>query len=33
MDASVDIMVGDRTVLGYFLKPILRATSEAFRER
>jgi adhesin transport system membrane fusion protein len=33
MDASVDIMVGDRTVLGYFLKPILRTTSEAFRER
>lgn len=33
MDASVDIMVGDRTVLSYFLKPILRATSEAFRER
>lgn len=33
MVASVDIQTGTRTVLTYLLKPILRARSEAFRER
>jgi adhesin transport system membrane fusion protein len=33
MVASVDIQAGTNTVLSYLLKPILRARSEAFRER
>lgn len=33
MVATVDIQAGKNTVLSYLLKPILRARSEAFRER
>ncbi|WP_050928178.1 HlyD family type I secretion periplasmic adaptor subunit [Aestuariivita boseongensis] len=33
MVASVDIQTGERTVLSYLTKPILRAQSEALRER
>lgn len=33
MVATVDIQAGTNTVLSYLLKPILRARSEAFRER
>ncbi|MEE8545326.1 MAG: HlyD family type I secretion periplasmic adaptor subunit, partial [Alphaproteobacteria bacterium] len=33
MVAQVDIMTGDRTVLDYLLKPILRARGMAFTER
>lgn len=33
MVVSVDIMTGQKTVLSYLLKPILRAKAEAFRER
>ncbi|MFK7870789.1 MAG: HlyD family type I secretion periplasmic adaptor subunit [Roseobacter sp.] len=33
MVASVDIQTGDRTVLSYLAKPILRAQAEALRER
>lgn len=33
MVAQVDILTGDRTVLQYLLKPILRARQKAFRER
>lgn len=33
MVAQVDILTGDRTVLQYLLKPILRAREKAFRER
>lgn len=33
MVATVDIQTGERTVLDYLTKPILRARSEAFRER
>jgi len=33
MVVSVDIMTGQKTVLSYLLKPILRAKSEALRER
>ena len=33
MIASVDIKTGDKTVLSYLAKPILRARSEALRER
>lgn len=33
MVASVDILTGRNTVLSYLLKPVLRARSEAFRER
>lgn len=33
MQASVDIRTGSRTVLDYLAKPLLRAQSEAFRER
>ena len=33
MQARVDIRTGQRTVLNYLAKPLLRAHSEAFRER
>lgn len=33
MTAQVDIITGKKTVLSYLLKPVLRATSEAMRER
>jgi adhesin transport system membrane fusion protein len=33
MIASVDIQTGEKTVLSYFAKPILRARGEALRER
>jgi membrane fusion protein, adhesin transport system len=33
MTAQVDIMTGKKTVMDYLLKPILRARSEALRER
>jgi len=33
MQATVDIHTGDRTVMHYLLKPILKLKSEAFRER
>lgn len=33
MVASVDILTGKKSILSYLLKPILRARSEAFRER
>lgn len=33
MTAQVDIITGQKTVLEYLLKPVLRATSEAMRER
>ena len=33
MVAQVDILTGDRTVLDYMMKPILRARERAFRER
>jgi adhesin transport system membrane fusion protein len=33
MTVSVDIMTGQKTVLSYLLKPILRAKAEALRER
>ncbi len=33
MTAQVDIITGEKTVLSYLLKPVLRATSEAMRER
>ncbi len=33
MTASVDILTGEKTVLDYLLKPILRAQSRALRER
>ncbi|TVP53386.1 MAG: HlyD family type I secretion periplasmic adaptor subunit [Halomonadaceae bacterium] len=33
MTVEVDIITGEKTVLNYLLKPVLRATSEAMRER
>ncbi|WP_273134419.1 HlyD family type I secretion periplasmic adaptor subunit [Marinobacter vinifirmus] len=33
MTAEVDIITGEKTILNYLLKPVLRATSEAMRER
>ena len=33
MVASIDIQTGSKTVLTYLMKPILRARSEALRER
>lgn len=33
MIASVDIVTGRKSILSYLLKPIIRARSEAFRER
>jgi adhesin transport system membrane fusion protein len=33
MTAQVDILTGKKTVMDYLLKPILRARSEALRER
>lgn len=33
MVASVDIITGQKSVLSYLLKPILRARAEALRER
>ncbi len=33
MTATVDILVGERTVLEYLLKPILRGREKALRER
>lgn len=33
MVASVDILTGQKSILSYLLKPILRARAEAFRER
>nr|WP_229779478.1 HlyD family type I secretion periplasmic adaptor subunit [Pseudomonas matsuisoli] len=33
MVASVDIITGEKSILSYLLKPILRARGEAFRER
>jgi len=33
MQATVDIKTGDRTVMHYLLKPLLKLKSEAFRER
>ena len=33
MTADVDILVGDKTVLSYLLKPVLRARENALRER
>ncbi len=33
MEATVDIHTGARTVIDYFLRPVLKLKSEAFRER
>ena len=33
MTATVDILIGKRTVLEYLLKPILRGREKALRER
>lgn len=33
MTTQVDIVTGQKTVLQYLLKPVLRATSNAMRER
>ncbi len=33
MVASVDIITGEKSVLAYLLKPVLKARSEAMRER
>ena len=33
MEATVDIHTGSKSVLDYFLKPVIRAQSESFRER
>jgi adhesin transport system membrane fusion protein len=33
MQASVDIITGEKTIMQYWLKPILRAQSNAMRER
>ncbi|MFW1142115.1 HlyD family type I secretion periplasmic adaptor subunit, partial [Vibrio parahaemolyticus] len=33
MQVVVDIMTGEKTVLNYWLKPILRAKENALRER
>lgn len=33
MEATVDIHTGSRTVIDYFLRPVLKLKSEAFRER
>lgn len=33
MVAPVDIITGQKTILAYLMKPILRARAEAFRER
>jgi adhesin transport system membrane fusion protein len=32
MQATVDILTGQKTVLNYWLKPLLRAKAEALRE-
>jgi adhesin transport system membrane fusion protein len=33
MVATVDIITGEKTVLDYLLKPVLKARTEAMRER
>jgi adhesin transport system membrane fusion protein len=33
MMATVDIMTGRKTVLAYLLKPLIKASQEAMRER
>ncbi|MGR5457197.1 HlyD family type I secretion periplasmic adaptor subunit, partial [Vibrio alfacsensis] len=33
MQAAVDILTGEKTVLSYWLKPILRAKQNSLRER
>jgi adhesin transport system membrane fusion protein len=33
MVATVDIVTGEKSVLDYLLKPVLKARSEAMRER
>ncbi|SPO58560.1 protein of unknown function [Pseudomonas inefficax] len=33
MVATVDIMTGKKTIMSYLLKPIMKARSEALRER
>jgi adhesin transport system membrane fusion protein len=33
MVASVDIITGDKTVLQYIMKPLLKTTERALRER
>jgi len=33
MQATVDIRTGERTVMHYLMKPVLKLKSEAFRER
>lgn len=33
MQATVDIHTGTRSVLNYFIKPVLKLRNEAFRER
>ena len=33
MTAEVDILTGKKTVLSYLLKPVLKARTEALRER
>ncbi|MGE6241321.1 hypothetical protein [Ectopseudomonas guguanensis] len=33
MVATVDIITGEKSVLAYLLKPVLKARSEAMRER
>jgi adhesin transport system membrane fusion protein len=33
MVATVDIITGEKTVMDYLLKPVLKARSEALRER
>jgi adhesin transport system membrane fusion protein len=33
MQASVDILTGHKTVLNYWLKPLLRAKANAMKER
>jgi len=33
MVATVDIMTGEKTIMSYLLKPIIKARTEALRER
>jgi len=33
MVAQVDIVSGEKTVLNYFLQPVIKIANEAFRER
>jgi adhesin transport system membrane fusion protein len=33
MVATVDIMTGEKTIMSYLIKPIIKARTEALRER